>query len=133
MCPSREEETPAIFLIDEDGETRRMLRRRLQNEGYRVLLALDEEDSMDRLSYGHPPADLILINLVGKSPDEALDVGRRVRELGGFGSTLPIVVMAEEFGPEMEGRDVRAGDSEYITYPEDFRQLDGLISNLLHR
>jgi DNA-binding response OmpR family regulator len=60
---------PIILLIEDDDETRPILRRNLQKDGYRVLLALDEADALDRLAGdAQVRADLILIDLVGKTP-----------------------------------------------------------------
>ena len=70
---------PIIFLIEEDDETRRVMRASLKRAGYKVLLAFDEEDALDRADSGGLLAALILVNLVGKSADEALSVGRTVR------------------------------------------------------
>ncbi|HYY41402.1 MAG TPA: hypothetical protein VE775_01645, partial [Pyrinomonadaceae bacterium] len=75
-----EDGRPIIFLIEEDDETRAVLRQNLKREGYKVRLAIDEEDALDRVESGGLFAHLILVNLVGKSIDEALRLGRTVRE-----------------------------------------------------
>jgi DNA-binding response OmpR family regulator len=56
-----------IFLIEEDDQTRGVLVRSLRSEGYRVLVAIDEEEALERIRAGQTQADLVLINLVGKS------------------------------------------------------------------
>jgi DNA-binding response OmpR family regulator len=61
---------PVILLVEEDDETRPLLRKNLQKDGYRLLLAVDEADALDRLDDRQMRADLILINLVGKTPGE---------------------------------------------------------------
>ena len=58
---------PTIFLIEEDDDTRPILKGNLKAYGYRVLLALDEEDAQERLGDGVVQADLLLLNLVGKT------------------------------------------------------------------
>jgi DNA-binding response OmpR family regulator len=124
---------PTIFLIEEDDETRSLLRRNLHKDGYRLLLAVDEEDALDRLAGGQARADLILINLVGKTPGEVLHTGQRIREHGKYDSTTPLVVMAEKYGVDLEGRDVEVGDNDWITYPEDAEQLHRLLARLIAR
>jgi DNA-binding response OmpR family regulator len=69
-----------IFLVEEDDETRRLLKQRLQKDGYQLMIAVDEQDALERSRNGHVCADLILVNLVGKSVSEGLAIGRRVRE-----------------------------------------------------
>jgi DNA-binding response OmpR family regulator len=108
---------PIILLIEEDDETRALLRRNLQQDGYSLLLAVDEEDALDRLADGQVRADLILINLVGKTPGEVLQTGQRIREHGKYDSTTPLVVLAEKYGTDVEGTDVEVGSNDWITYP----------------
>jgi len=122
---------PIILLIEEDDETRPALRRNLEKDGYRLLLAVDEADALDRLDgNGHVRADLILINLVGKTPGEVLQTGQRIREHGRYDSTTPLVVLAEKYGVDLEGTDVEVGGNDWITYPEDAEQLHRLLARL---
>lgn len=122
-----------ILLVEEDDETRRLLKANLQAEGYRVLLALDEEDAFDRVGGGGAEADLVLVNLVGKAPEEALAAGRRIREHARYDGRTPLIVMAEKYGEDMEGTDVNVGGNDWITYPEDHDQLRDLIARLLNQ
>jgi DNA-binding response OmpR family regulator len=118
-----------IFLVEEDDETRPILKRNLERADYRVLLALDEEDARDRVRDGRLRADLILVNLVGVEPDEALEAGRRIRREADL--DVPLLVMAERYGADLEGTDVNAGGDDWITYPEDHEQLENLLARLL--
>ena len=120
---------PTIFLVEEDDETRPILRRNLERAGYRVQLALDEQDAHDRVNGGRLTADLILVNLIGVQPDEALQAGRRIRQDAEL--AVPLVVMAEKYGAGLEGTDVNAGGDDWITYPEDHDQLQNLLARLL--
>lgn len=128
---SGQENQQTIFLIEEDDDTRPILKHNLQIDGYRVLLALDEEDAFERVDGNGVYADLVLINLVGKSIEDALGVGRRIRERAKYDGRTPLVVMAEKFGPDMEGKDVNVSDNDWITYPEDHDQLKNLLRRLL--
>jgi CheY-like chemotaxis protein len=109
------------------------LKGNLQTYGYRLLLALDEEDALDRLGGGGAEADLVLINLVRKAPEAALAAGRRIREHAKYDGHTPLVVMAEKYGKELEGTDVNIGGNDWITYPEDHDQLRKLLARLLNR
>lgn len=122
-----------VFLIEEDDETRPLLRANLKKEGYRVVLAVDEEDALDRVQDGASHADLILINLVGKIPEEALEAGRRIRQHGKYDGVTPLVVLAEKYAQELEGTDVEVGKNEWITYLEDSDQLRKLLARLLDK
>jgi DNA-binding response OmpR family regulator len=125
------ERQATIFLVEEDDETRPLLKRNLERAGYRILSALDEEDARDRVGGGRLAADLILVNLVGVGPGEALEAGRRIRREAELG--VPLVVMAEKYGAELEGTDVNAGGDDWVTYLEDHEQLNQLLARLLDR
>lgn len=62
-----------------DEETRRPLVSNLRGYGYRVVVAVDEEDALKRVGGGGVFADLVLVNLVGETADEVLGDWRRVR------------------------------------------------------
>jgi DNA-binding response OmpR family regulator len=123
--------TAIVFLVEEDDQTRPLLKSNLEREGYRVLLALDEEDAHNRVGGGRLVADLILVNLVGVQPDEALHAGRRIRQDAEL--DVPLVVMAEKYGPDLEGTDVNVSGNDWITYLEDHDQLKNLLARLLNK
>ena len=55
-------------------------------------------------------------------------MGQRICKSAGIGNQTPIIVMAEQYGADMEGKDVQVDEAEYVTYLEDGQQL----INLLH-
>jgi DNA-binding response OmpR family regulator len=119
-----------ILLVEEDDDARPILRDNLKREGHTVLVAVDEEAALGWLAAGGVGADLILVNLVGKTVEEALDAGRRVRGRNGADGAAPLVVIAERYDETLEGSDVRAGEDEWVTYMEDSNQLHVLLSRL---
>ncbi|MBW4606154.1 MAG: response regulator [Hassallia sp. WJT32-NPBG1] len=125
----KENTRSAILLIEQDDETRPLLVRNLRNAGYQVIVALDEEGAIERTIGGCHRSDIILLNQVNLSIEEFLNMGRRIRQGAGLPSHTPIVVIAERYGADLEGKDVQVGESEYVSYPEDAQQL----MNLLHR
>lgn len=124
-------DTPVILLIEEDDNTRPILRHNLINDGFHIRLALDEADALDRVGGNNLHADLILINLVKKSPEEVLIIGRRIREHARYNSQTPLVVMAEKYSIEQEGTDVNIDGNDWITYLEEHDQLVKLLRHLL--
>jgi DNA-binding response OmpR family regulator len=123
---------PTIFLIEEDDETRRPLVNNLRSDGYRVLVAVDEADALERVSAGGINADLVLVNLVGKSAEEVLDVGRRVRDHAKYNGHAPLVVMPEKYGKDVEGTEVNVEGNDWIFYlGEDAGQLRNLLARIL--
>ena len=123
---------PTIFLIEEDEETRRPLVRNLRGYGYRVIVAVDEEDALERVGGGGVDADLVLVNLVGKSAEETLSLGRRVRKHANYDGHTPLVVMPEKYGKDVEGTDVNVEGNDWVFYlGEEPDQLRNLLARLL--
>ncbi|HJR06006.1 MAG TPA: hypothetical protein VJ842_01820 [Pyrinomonadaceae bacterium] len=121
-----------IFLIEEDDETRPLLRRNLTRDGFRVLMAIDEDDAISRVDDGHLKADLVLINLVGRSVEDTLQIGRRIREHGKSDGATPLVVLADKYEKDVEGTNVNVGGNDWILYlGEDLDQLQNLLHSLL--
>ncbi|HEY9283789.1 MAG TPA: hypothetical protein VIP46_10075 [Pyrinomonadaceae bacterium] len=121
-----------IFLIEEDDETRGPLVHNLRGAGYRVIVALDEDDALDRVGGGGVPADLVLVNLVGKPEGDLLEAGRRVRQHAKYDGHTPLVVMPEKYGKDVEGNEVNVGGNDWVFYlGEDPGQLRNLLTRLL--
>ena len=121
-----------IFLVEEDDDTRPILKENLKRYGYRVIVAVDEEDALERVGGGHVQAELVLLNLIGKTTEEALQAGRRIREHAKYDGHTPLVVMAEKYGRDVEGTDVNVGGNDWITYLEDPDQMENLLARLLN-
>jgi CheY-like chemotaxis protein len=119
------EKQPTIFLIEEDEETRRPLVSNLRGYGYRVVVAVDEEDALERVS--GVDADLLLVNLVGKTAEEVLRVGRLVRRHARYNGRTSLVVMPERYDKALEDTEVNVGGSEWVFYlgeePDRLRDL----------
>lgn len=128
---TEQENQATIFLIEEDDDTRPLLRKSLQRYGYRIIVAVDEEDALERVGDGRVQADLVLINLVGKPTEEVLNTGRRIRQHARYDGHTPLVVLAEKYGKDLEGTDVNVSGNDWITYPEDATQLERLLVRLL--
>ena len=123
-----------IFLVEEDDETRRPLVRNLRGDGYHVIIALDEEDALERVGGGGVPADLVLVNLVGKSAEEALVTGRRIRVHAKCDGHTPLVIVADKYGEDVEGTEANVGGNDWVLYlGEEPNQLRNLLARLLHR
>jgi CheY-like chemotaxis protein len=123
---------PTIFLIEEDEETRRPLVSNLRGYGYRVVVAVDGEDALERVAGGGVDADLVLVNLVGKTAEEVLSLGRSVREHAKYDGHTPLVVMPEKYGKDVEGTDVNVGGNDWILYlGEQADQLKNLLRRLI--
>lgn len=123
---------PTIFVVEEDNNARHVLAKNLRQFGYRLLVAAAVEDAVEWVSgrdYIH--ADLLLIDLIGKLPEEALTVGQRLRAQAKYDSETPLVVMPEKVAKEVEGTDMNVTANDWICYYQDADQLQQLLFRLL--
>jgi len=123
---------PTIFVVEEDNGARPCLTKNLRQVGYRLLVAANVEDALEWVSgsaYIH--ADLLLIDLVGKLPEEALILGRQLRALARYHGQTPLVVMPEKVAKDVEGTNENIGVNDWICYYEDSDQLLRLVLRLL--
>ncbi len=96
-----------ILLIEEDDEARPVIRHNLRRAGFDVLVAVDELTARDWLSAGDARANLILVNLVGKTTEEALEAARRLKRGSALVGSTPVVVIAEKYGTASKARTCR--------------------------
>jgi len=123
---------PTIFLIEEDDDARPSLTKSLRKQGYRLLVAADMKDAREWMGDGYIHADLVLINLVGKTPEEAVSAGRELRTHAKYDGHTPLVVMPEKVPVELEGTDVNVSENDWICYyDDDSEQLKNLLARLL--
>ncbi len=121
---------PTILLLEEDDDARPSLSQNLRKEGYRLLVAAGFADALEWVGSASIPADLVLINLVGKSTEETLNAGRELRQHAKYDGHTPLVVLPEKFSKEQEGTNEQVGKQDWICYYADGEQLHGLIGDL---
>lgn len=122
---------PTILYIGEDLNAHPLLKRSLRVQGYRVLAAYSFEDAADWMAGGYVHADLVLLDLVRRTTEEALAAGRRVRRHAKYDGDTPLVVMAEMYGPDVEGTVVNVEGNDWVFYlGEEPDQLNNLLRRL---
>lgn len=119
---------PVILVVEDVHETRDGIEKLLKVDGYRLVLARDELDGIERAQQLRP--DLILVSLAG-TPNEILISGHRIRESAAAGEEVPIVVFC--FDEIAAGAEVAIGKNVHIAQPDNFNQLRELLSLLLRR
>jgi hypothetical protein len=105
--------------------------KNLRRQGYRVIVAIDEESARDLISSTYARVDLVLINVVGKPIHEALRIGQMIRDAGKY-AAIPLVVMPEKYGKDVEGTEVNVHGNDWFFYlGEEPDQLNSFIVRLL--
>jgi|GEM_PF-1306103 len=120
------EKSQLILVVEDVYETRAGIDTLLKADGYRVALASTEFEA----GIGHQtePPNLILVS-GSVVPDNILLTVGRVRSESAVGYEVPVVVFcAKDIG---EGEEVAIGGNVYLTNPDNFNQLRGLVARLL--
>jgi DNA-binding response OmpR family regulator/anti-sigma regulatory factor (Ser/Thr protein kinase) len=102
-----------VLVADDDPTTRRLLEAILAKDGWRVALAADGIEAIDRVQRVRP--DLILLDVHMPGMD-GIGVARHVRELA-RGAWLPIVFMTDTGDEEMLVRCLDAGGDDFLPKP----------------
>ena len=115
-----------ILVVEDVYETRSGIDTLLKAGGYRVALASAEPEAINITRLEQP--DLILVS--GSAlPDNVLVKATRIQKEVGVDHEIPVVVLCAQ--DISEGEEVAIGENVYLTNPDNFDQLRGLIARLL--
>ncbi|WDR06288.1 response regulator [Devosia rhodophyticola] len=114
-----------ILVVDDDEQIRRMLRRCLEDEGYRVSETQDQSGVESYLATG---VDLITLDL-GLGSADGLSIARAVRQR----SDVPIIMITGK--GDMIDRIVglEVGADDYIAKPFHLREVLARVRSVLRR
>ena len=118
---------PSLILVIEDvEETRIAIEQLLHADRYRVVAVQDEDQAV--LQSLRAPPDLILMS-VGADAAQQMAVAQRIRGRARLSGAIPIVIFCV---PTIdEGAEVEVASGLYLTRPDNFDQLRGLLTRLL--
>lgn len=119
---------PTILVVEDIEETRDGIELLLKADGYRVEAARNERAAVESARRKRP--DLILVSL-GGTPPHVIATARKIRERAELGDHVPVVIFCID--EVSEGGEVSIGHNVYVTHPDNFNQLRGLLARLLHR
>lgn len=101
---------PAILVIDDEIQIRRLLRVALEGNGYRVFEAATGKDALIEAAQRHP--DIIVLDL-GLPDMDGLEVLKRLREW----SEAPVLVLSVREGEEDKVGALDYGADDYMNKP----------------
>lgn len=120
---------PKVLLVEDNEMNRDMLSRRLQRNGYDVVIALDGEAGVTMAASERP--DLILMDM--SLP--VLDGWEATRRLKGLPETasIPVIALTARVMAGDRDRALEAGCDDYDAKPIDFERLLGKMQALLKK
>ncbi len=103
---------PAILVIDDEIQIRRLLKLTLEANGFKIYLAESGEDGLIRAAMDRP--DLIILDL-GLPDADGIDILKKLREW----ATLPILILSVRNAEQDIIAALDAGADDYL--PKPFR------------
>ena len=132
VCPEHEEEVTdmtKILLADDDEMNRDILSRRLQRNGYEVVMAVDGKQAVAMVKSERP--DLILMDM--NMP--VLDGWEATKYLKSDNDTkdIPLIIMSGHALESFRESAFNAGCDDFEIKPADFPRLLTKIERQLHK
>ena len=116
-----------ILVVDDDKNTRRLLRAVLEQNGYTVITAANGEDAMDQLA--QHAVDLVVLDIMMPG----MDGYTFTKEIRDGRSELPILMISAKQLPEDRHQGFLVGTDDYMTKPLDLEEMLLRIKALLRR
>ena len=116
-----------ILVVDDDRNTRRLLRAVLESDGYTVTVAENGEKAFEVLDREH--IDLIVLDIMMP----VMDGYQFTKTLRKAESDLPVLIVTAKQLPDDRYMAFQAGTDDYITKPIDKKEMLLRIKALLRR
>lgn len=116
-----------ILVVDDDKNTRRLMKAVIEEAGYTVCIAADGEEALALIGEKH--IDLILLDVMMPG----MDGYEFTKVLRASYNELPIIMVSAKQLPEDIKKGFRVGIDDYMTKPVDEEELLLRIKALLRR
>lgn len=116
-----------ILVVDDDKNTRRLLRVVLEGENYTVFTAENGEDALDMMEKEH--IDLVVLDIMMPKMD-GYEFTKLLRENQ---NSLPILMVSAKQLPQDKKQGFLVGTDDYMTKPIDEEEMLLRIKALLRR
>jgi len=113
-----------VLVVDDSDDTRAMLFRMLQGEGYHTIEARNGVEALEKV--GEFPPDLIIMDLNMPHLD-GLTAAERIKQYRVGRSCLPIVAITAFDTYGMKDAAFEAGCTDYLLKPLDLDQLGDVV------
>jgi chemosensory pili system protein ChpA (sensor histidine kinase/response regulator) len=118
-------QVPLVLVVDDSITVRRVTQRLLQREGYRVALAADGLQALERLQQERPA--LVLSDIEMPRMD-GFDLARNIRADEAL-SDLPIIMITSRIAEKHRDHATQLGVNHYLGKPYSEEELLRLVRN----
>lgn len=119
-------ESPAILIADDEPQMVGVIAYALQNAGFRVLMAYDGLEAMQKIEKDHPDLVILDVNMPGL---DGFEVCRKVRN----STTIPVLLLTVKDEQENVIKGLELGADDYMTKPFSVRELTLRVQAILRR
>jgi two-component system, sensor histidine kinase and response regulator len=104
---------PKILVVDDNAPNRQLAQATLEDEGYRVVLAVNGQEAISMFEQEAPDCILLDVRMPGMDGPSACE---RIRALPG-GHDTPVVFLTAQRDVDTFDRALRAGGDDFLTKP----------------
>ncbi len=115
-----------ILVADDDAPILRLVRAKLQTDGYAVVTATNGEEAVQAAERERP--DLVVLDIMMPVMD-GLEAMKRIRQV----SNVPIILLTARTSGADKIRGLDQGADDYVTKPFDPDELSARIAAILRR
>jgi diguanylate cyclase (GGDEF)-like protein len=126
---ARAEQVPTVLMVDDDADIRRIVALRLQQDGYRVVLAATGAAAL--IAAQKQLFDLIILDLLLPDIDGFSVLGALRARTATAGT--PIMLLSAKDSPQEKVRGLRLGADDYVTKPFSLAELQARVRAALRR
>lgn len=119
-----------VLLAEDDPDVGDLVRHVLEAEGYRVELARDGAEALERFEACSP--DLVVLDVMMPRLT-GFEVLTRLRELEDAGKAVPVLILSARTSQDDIVRGFQLGVTDYVTKPFMIGELRARVRSLLAR
>ena len=120
---------PKILMVDDEIDYLTLLKLKLVNEGFGVIVTDNGADALALMEKDRP--DLVIADVLMPEMD-GIAMYRRMREIPGVGDT-PLLFLSGKDDTNLKVEALHLGAEDYLVKPVDLKELAARIRNIIRR
>jgi CheY-like chemotaxis protein len=118
-----------VLLVDDDADTRHLLKRVLESHGAAVKTAASAAEALEMIAASPPDA---LVADIGMPDEDGYSLMRKIRRLpSSRGGTVPALALTAYARPEDRVRALNAGFQQFVAKPVEPDELAAVVAELI--